>query len=99
MDKNKKPTINPINKNDDKDCQDTARLALNHKEIGRNLGRIANVKPFMDKYNWEGINYPSAKDDWEKFDKNNVTIYLNVLYAKKQKMYPRKDISYLRFKT
>ena len=30
------------------------------------------------KYNWEGINYPSKKGDWKKFERNNVTIPLNV---------------------
>ena len=40
----------------------------------------------MNKYNWEGINYPSEKKgDWKKFEKNNVTISLNVFYAKKEK--------------
>ena len=29
--------------------------------------------------------FSSDKDDWKKFDKNNVTIALNVLYAKKEK--------------
>ena len=28
------------------------------------------------------------KDDWKKIDKNNVTITLNVLYAKKKNIYP-----------
>ena len=41
----------------------------------------------MNTYNWEGINYPSEKDDWKKFEKNNVTIAFNVLYAKKEKIY------------
>ena len=36
-------------------------------------------------YNWEAINYLSEKDDWQKFEKNNFTIALNVLYAKKEK--------------
>ena len=31
-----------------------------------------------NKYNWEGINYPSKKYDWKKFERNNVTIALNV---------------------
>ena len=43
---------------------------------------------FINKYNWEGINFKSKKDDWKKIDKNNVTIALNVLYAKKEKIYP-----------
>ena len=33
-------------------------------------------------------NLPSEKDDWEKFEKNNVTIALHILYVKKEKMYP-----------
>ena len=32
-------------------------------------------------------NLPSEKDDWEKFEKNNVTIALHILYVKKEKMY------------
>ena len=46
------------------------------------------IKPFTNKYSWEGTNFSSEKDDWKKFEKNNVTIALNVLYAKKEKTYP-----------
>ena len=56
---------------------------LNHEGIKKDPQRITKIKPFINKYNWEGINIPSEKDDWEKFEKNNVTIALNVLYAKK----------------
>ena len=47
---------------------------------------MTKIKLFIDKYNWERINYPSKKDDWKK--KNYPTIALNVLYAKKEKKYP-----------
>ena len=40
----------------------------------------------MNKYQWDGINIPSEKDDWKKFEKNNVTI--NVLCTKNEKVYP-----------
>ena len=40
-----------------------------------------------NKYNWEGINFPSEKDDWNKTEKNTVTVALNVLYAKKETIY------------
>ena len=53
----------------------------------KNPQRITKTKPFMNTYNWEGINYSSEKDDWKKFEKNNVTIAINVLYAKKEKIY------------
>ena len=42
------------------------------------------IKPFTNKYNWEGINVLSEKDSWKKIDKNNQTIALNVLYARTQ---------------
>ena len=45
--------------------------------------KITKTKPFINKYNWKGINVPSEKEDWKKIERNNVTIALNVLYAKK----------------
>ena len=35
---------------------------------------ITKVKPFIDECNWEGITYPSGKDDWTKFKKNNISL-------------------------
>ena len=61
---------------------------FNHEEIGKNPERITKTKPFVDKYRWEEINFPSEKDDWKKIEKNNVAIALNVLYIKKEKIYP-----------
>ena len=55
---------------------------------------MTKIKSFINKYNWEGINFSSEKDDSKKFEKNNVTIDLNVLYSNK-----RKNISCLCFKT
>ena len=58
--RNKKATINPMNKKDNKCFQYAITGALNHNE------RWKKYKPYMDKYNWKGINYPSEKDDWKK---------------------------------
>ena len=41
-------------------------VALNHEEIKKDLQRITQIKPFISKYNWEGINFLSDKDDWKK---------------------------------
>ena len=49
------------------------------------LQRISKIKPFINKHNWKGINFPSEKNDWEKFEKNSNTIALNFFYAKKEK--------------
>ena len=49
---------------------------------------MTKIKSFINKYNWKRITFPSEKDDWKKIEKNNVTIGLNVFYAKKEKIYP-----------
>ena len=35
-----------------------------------------------------GINYPSEKDDWKKFDENDLAIALDILYVKQEKINP-----------
>ena len=60
-------------------------VALSCKNWEKNPERITKIKPFIDKYDCEGINYPSEKDDQKKFEQNNLTVALNVLYAKKKK--------------
>ena len=40
------------------------------------------------KYKWEGITFPSEKDNSKKHEKNNVRITRNVLHARKEKIYP-----------
>ena len=59
-----------------------------HKINNKKCQRITKIKPLdkpIDKYNWEGINYPSEKDDWKKSKKNNVMIALSVFCGKKEK--------------
>ena len=48
---------------------------LNHPQ------RITNLKPFINQYNWKGINFPSHKEDWKKFESNNKSIALNILFV------------------
>ena len=55
---------------------------LNHEEIKKDPQKIAKIKPFINKYNWEGKNFPPEKVNSKKFEKNKVTIVLHVLYAK-----------------
>ena len=79
--KNKKATISPINKNDNKCFQYAVTVAFNHEEIKKDPQKIIKIKPFTNKYKWERINCPTEKDDWKKFEKNNVTIGLIVLHT------------------
>ena len=81
--KNKKATINPINKKNSKCFQYAVTVTLNCEEIKKYPQRKTKIKSFINKYNWEGINFPSKKYDWKNFLKNNKTIALNVFYTKK----------------
>ena len=65
-----------------------ATVALNYEEIGWHPQGVSSIKPFINKYNWEGINYPSNMDDWKMFEKNNPTIALNILYTKEKEICP-----------
>ena len=55
--------------------------ALNHQNIGRDPQRIPKIKPFISQYNWEKIEFPAVQKDWKKFEQNNETIALNILYV------------------
>ena len=63
--KNKKATINSINKKDNRCFQYPVTVLLNHEKIKNDPQRITKIKPFINKYNWEGINFPSEQDDWK----------------------------------
>ena len=55
--KKKKATMNSKNK-DDKCLQYAATFALSYGEVKWNPGRVSNIKPFINQYNWGGIKYP-----------------------------------------
>ena len=79
--KNKKATINPKNMKDDICFQYAITVALNYGKIKNHSERIKTVKPFIDKYHWSGINFPSHKTDWKLFEKNVKSVTLKVLYV------------------
>ena len=78
--KDKKCTINQKN-NDNKCFQYATTLALNFNNIDKHPQRISKIKPFIDNYNWNNINFPTVKKDWNKFELNNKNIALNILYV------------------
>ena len=85
--KSKNAVINPVNKKDNKCFQYAVTVAINHEKTGKHAKRITKIKPFINEYKREGINVSSEKQDMKKFEKNNITIALNVLYVKKEKIY------------
>ena len=78
--KAKKEAIINNNTDKDNDFEDALDDALNYQTIEKNPERISKLKHYINKYNWEGINFPAGSKEWQKFEKNNNTIALNVLY-------------------
>ena len=78
--KNKKLTINP--KDNEYMCfQHAVTVALNHDKINRDHQRVSKIRPFIDQYNWNDIDFPSTSKDWKKVELNNESIALNILYV------------------
>ena len=86
--KNKKATINSINKKDNKCFQHAETAALNHEKIRKHPERITKIKPFINKYKWKETNFSWEKDDWKKFRKIMSQLLLMFYMLKKKKTYP-----------
>ena len=56
-------------------------VALNQEKIFKNLQRTSKIEAFIGQYNWERIDFPSHSKDWKKFEQDNKTIALNILFA------------------
>ena len=84
--KEKEATINQ--KIEDDECfQYVLMVALNFGKIESHPERVSNIKPLINNYNWKGINCPSKIGDWKMFEKNYLTIALNILYIKEKEIY------------
>ena len=83
--KDKKSTVNPKN-NDDKCFQYAVTLALNLDKIKKDPQRASKIKPFIEKYNWEDINFPSTSKDWINLNvamKSHLIFYTCLTILKK----------------
>ena len=60
--KDKKSTVNQKN-NDNKCFQYAVTLALSIDKINDHPERISKIKPFIEKYNWKDIDFPSTSKD------------------------------------
>ena len=78
--KNKKATINP--KNNDNNCfQYALAVTLNYQNIKNNSERISKIKTSINQYNWKEIDFLSERGDWKRFELNNKSISLNILFV------------------
>ena len=75
-----------INKNNNNDFQNTSDDALSYQTIEKDPQRISKIKPYINKYNWKGVEFPAGSKEWQKFERNNNTIALNILYVKQKKI-------------
>ena len=66
---------------EDNDFENVLDDALNYQNIETHPERISKLKPYINKYNWEGIDFPAEPKEWIKFEQNDKTIALNVLYV------------------
>ena len=66
--------------NDNNSLKNALDDALNYQTIKANLERISKLEPYINKYNWKGIEFPAGPKDWKKFTRNNNTIALNILF-------------------
>ena len=78
--KDKKCTVNQKN-NDNKCFQYATTLALNSNKINKHPQKISRINPFIENYNWNDINFPATKKDWNRFELNNKDVALNILYV------------------
>ena len=79
--KHKKVTIKTQNTKDNKCFQYAIIAALNYQNINRNPERISKLKPFIDNYNWDNIDFPAGHKDFSAFKKNNSETAMNILYV------------------
>ena len=69
-----------IRNDDDKCFQYAVTLALNLGNINKHHQRISKIKPFIDQYNLNDIDFPSTSEDSRKLELNKE-IPLNILYV------------------
>ena len=78
--KNEESTKNP--KNSDNNCvQYALTVVLNYQSIRKYPQRISKIKPFINQYDWKEIDFPTRPSKGrKKFESNNKSIALNILY-------------------
>ena len=81
----KKAILNPKS-NDNKSFQYSITLSLYYKEIGNNFIRIAKIKPYVNNFNWDNINYPRTNQDYKNFEINIDNSSLNIYQLENEKL-------------
>ena len=69
--------------NNDNSFQNALDDALDFQNIAKHPERISKLKPYINKYNWEGIDFQAGPKEWQKFERNNKTNALNILFIQR----------------
>ena len=75
-------TIKPKDLSDNRCFQCSITVALHHQDIENYPERITNIGPHTGLYNWDGIEFPAAIKDWNRFERNNAKLLLNFVCTK-----------------
>ena len=68
--------------NNDSSLQNVLDDASIYQTIKRNSERISKLKPYINNYNWERIDFPAGRKDWTTFEPNNKATALKILFIK-----------------
>ena len=60
--------------NKDNCFQNASNDLLDYQRIKKDPQRISKLKSYINQYNWEAIKFPSDKEDWKKFEQNNIEL-------------------------
>ena len=66
--------------NNNNDFQNALDDALNYQTIETHPERISKLKPYINKYNWEGIDFSAGPKEWKKFELNEIIRQLHLMY-------------------
>ena len=66
--------------NDNNGFQNALDDALDCQNIETHPERTSKLKPYINKYNWEGIQFPAGPKEWKKFERNNKIFAHNILF-------------------
>ena len=65
--------------NNDNSFENALGGALNYQTIKAHPDRISKLMPYINKYNWEELEFLAGPKEWIKLERNNKTIALNIL--------------------
>ena len=72
--------------NYNKSFQYSITLSLYYKKVGNNFNRITKIKPYINNFNWNNINFPPTEQGYKQFEMNSNIIALNIYQINNEKI-------------